>query len=441
MKLNVNKFFELAKENKIESCDLSLTRDKETNISVFHNEVDNFSLSDATSLVARGIINNKMGTVATEKIDKDTPQFLVNSIIENAKNIESDSTPIIFKGSEKYHRKNVFNPNVVLGDAKEKIELLKTIENKLRTYDKRINEVATVSYSESLTESLLVNSYGLKLKDRIASCTIVAEVTAKEGEEIKTGYKVFASLNPHEFNIDKFVKETAENALKKLGSTQCKSKKYPTVIESEPFAQLLKAYLSNTDAEEVQKKSSMFLNKLNMPIANKKLTVIENPLEKNIFFSYHDDEGVATSKRTLVNKGVLESYIYTLETAKKDGVEPTGNARVGAKAVAALNCLYVKPGKKTLDEVLSSIKEGVYITDLEGLHAGMNAKSGNFSLQAQGFMIRDGKLAEPLSLITVAGNLGEMFMNIKEVASEQKMVLNGVFTPDVYFKSLAISGK
>lgn len=441
MKINVNKFFELAKESTIDACDLSLTRNKETNISVFHNEVDSFSQSDATSLVARGIINGKMGTVATEKLDKETPQFLVKSIIENANNIESDRTPTIFKGSEKYHRKNVFNPDVVSGDVKDKIELLKTIEKKLRAYDKRIDEVATVAYSESLTESLLINSYGLKLKDKVASYSFVAEVTAKDGEEIKTGFKVFASLNPSEFDVDKFVKDVAENALKKLGSTQCKSKKYPTVLEAEPFAQLLKAYLSNMDAEAVQKKSSMFVNKLNQPIANKKLTVIENPLEKNLFFSYHDDEGVATAKRTLINKGVLQSYLYTLETAKIDGVEPTGNARVGAKAVASLNCIYVKPGKKTLDEVLSSIKEGVYITDLEGLHAGMNAMSGNFSLQAQGFMIRDGKLAEPLSLITVAGNLADMFMNIKEVTNEQKMILNGVFTPDVYFKSLAVSGK
>ena len=91
---------------------------------------------------------------------------------------------------------------------------------------------------------------------------------------------------------------------------------------------------------------------------------------------------------------------------------------------------------------MSSIKEGVYITDLEGLHAGMNARSGNFSLQSQGFMIRDGKLAEPLSLITVSGNLVEMFNSIKDVGSNSKFLLGSKAScPSISFKKLFVSGE
>ena len=92
--------------------------------------------------------------------------------------------------------------------------------------------------------------------------------------------------------------------------------------------------------------------------------------------------------------------------------------------------------------MLSSIKEGVYITDLEGLHAGMNARSGNFSLQSQGFMIRDGKLAEPLALITISGNLMEMFNSIKDIGSNSKFLLQGMAScPSMSVKKLFISGK
>ena len=92
--------------------------------------------------------------------------------------------------------------------------------------------------------------------------------------------------------------------------------------------------------------------------------------------------------------------------------------------------------------MISSIKEGVYITDLEGLHAGMNARSGNFSLQSQGFMVRDGKLAEPLALITVSGNLVEMFNNIKDVGSNAKFLVQGrASCPSFSIKKLFISGK
>lgn len=441
MKINVNKFFDLAKEKGLEASDLSFSHNKETQVSLFHNEVDSLSQSDTYSLLARGIYKGKMGAVSTEKFDKNTPQFLVDSIIENAKNVETNNPTIIYKGSKKYSRKNVFNKEVLSVDLKDKIEVLKQIEKKLRAYDKRINEVATIGYVENFSESFINNSYGLKLKDKSAMYEYYAEITVKEGEEIKSGFKVFASINPTEFDIDKFVKDVAEDGLRKLGSVQCKSKKYPTIVESQPLSSLLKAYLSNMNAEEIQKKSSLFIDKLNQPIASKKLTITEDPLQKNIFFKYHDDEGVATSKKVIVDKGVLKTYLYTLETAANDKVEPTGNGSVGAKTVAELNCIYVKPGRKTFDEIASKIKEGVYITSVEGLHAGMNAKSGNFSLQAQGFMIRDGKIAEPLSLITIAGNLAEMFNSIKEVSNETKMQLNGVFTPDIFFKSLAISGK
>lgn len=441
MKINVNKFFDLAKEKGLEASDLSFSHNKETQVSLFHNEVDSLSQSDTYSLLARGIYKGKMGAVSTEKFDKNTPQFLVDSIIENAKNVETNNPTIIYKGSKKYSRKNVFNKEVLSVDLKDKIEILKQIEKKLRDYDKRINEVATIGYVENFSESFMNNSYGLKLKDKSAMYEYYAEITVKEGEEIKSGFKVFASMNPTEFDVDKFVKDVAEDGLRKLGSVQCKSKKYPTIVESQPLSSLLKAYLSNMNAEEIQKKSSLFIDKLNQPIASKKLTITEDPLQKNIFFKYHDDEGVATSKKVIVDKGVLKTYLYTLETAAKDNVEPTGNGSVGAKTIAELNCIYVKPGRKSFDEIASKIKEGVYITSVEGLHAGMNAKSGNFSLQAQGFMIRDGKIAEPLSLITIAGNLAEMFNSIKEVSNETKMQLNGVFTPDIFFKSLAISGK
>lgn len=443
MRLNDKKFFELAKANKFEAADLYLHRSYSLSVSVFHKEVNSFTQSDSYKVIARGILNGKFGTVTTELIDKDTPEFLINSIKETATIIENDDPSIIFKGSEKYHRKNVFDKEIVGKPVKEKIDLLLEIERRLLAYDKRINKVAGIVYEEGIGEEQLSNSYGLKLKSKAASYVISAEVTAKEGEDIRTGYKVFASVKSGEFDIDKFIKDVAEDALKKLGSVQCKSKKYPVVFDPSSTAALLNSYLSNIDAEEVQKKSSLLIDKLHKQIASKKLTVFENPLLPNIYFRYFDDEGVATNKKYLVKKGELETYLYTLETASKDGVEPTGNGyRGGGKTHAGMVNVIVKPGRKSEAEVLSKIKEGVFINELNGLHAGMNAQSGNFSLQAAGFMIRDGKLAEPLSLITVAGNLVDVFMNIKDIANNSEFQLfSGVTTPSIAIKKLAISGK
>ena len=443
MRLNEKKFYELAASKGLEASAITTNRSYSLSCGVFHGEVNSITTSDSFSLIAKGIYNGKMGSIRVEVVDKNTPEYLVNSIIDTARVVEKDEPAIIFKGSEKYHKKNLYNPNALSGNLADKINVLLEIERKLKAYDERITEVATVEYQEGAEESSLSNSYGLKLKQKSANYVYVAEVVATKGDENKTGFKFFVSSDPTAFDVDKFVKEVAEDALAKLGSVQCKSKKYPVVLNANTASSLLGAYLASIDAEEVQKHSSLFEGKLNQPVASKKVTVIENPLQPNLNFRYYDDEGVATYKKTLINKGVLETYIYTLETAAKAGVAPTGNGYgSGSKASASLCNAVLKAGKKDENEMMSKVKLGVYITDLEGLHAGLNAQSGNFSLQAQGFMIRDGKLAEPLSLITVAGNLFELFMDVKEVSNTY--VQNhprDINAPSLLVKKLAITGK
>ena len=443
MRLSEKKFFELAKANGFEAADLSYSHSISTSVQIFHSEIDSFTEHETMSLVARGIVNGKFGAVTTEQIDKNTPQFLVNSIKDTARIIEKDEQGIIFKGSQKYHKRNLYNKAVEEMKVQDAIQTCLEIEKKLLAYDRRINEVVMVGYENERKDSFLANTYGLKLKSKDGTYVYFTEITAKQGDEVRTGFKVFVSMDPKEFDVDKFVKEAAEDALKKLGSVQCKSKKYPVVFNPETASTLLKFYLGPIDYEEVIKKTSYFIGKLDQPIASKKLTVTENGLAKNIFFTYHDDEGVAVNKKDIVKKGVLKTYLYTLETAQKAGTEPTGNSEVvGGKAVAKLNQLFVKHGRKSEEEMFAGIKEGVYITELMGLHAGVNHQNGNFSLQSNGFMIRDGKLAEPLALITVAGNLLELFNNIKDVGNNLKLVTQtSVTCPSISIKKLAVTGK
>ena len=443
MRFNIKKFYELTKARGFEASDLVISKGHSLSVTIYHGEVESYNEENTTDATARGIVNGKLGACVTEKFDKNAIEYLVDSIEKTARVIETNDPVIIFKGSEKYHRGNYYDKSLFEIPFEQKKNILLEIEKKLFAYDKRINEVASVSYSESFSEELLTNSYGLNLKIKKSDFSIVAHITVKEKDEIRSDYGVFAGNNLKEFDTNAFVKELAEKTLKKLGGTQCESKKYPVILNPESSATLLRAYLSSTNAEDVQKNSSLFIGKLGQQIASKKLTVTENPLAKNIFFNYFDDEGVAIRKKDIIKKGVLQTYIYTLETAAKDGVEPTGNGYRGAgKASAGLGYIVVKSGRKSEEQMISSIKEGVYITDLEGMHAGMNARSGNFSLQTQGFMIRDGKIAEPLALITVSGNLLEMFNNIKDIGSNSKFILQGrASCPSISIKKLFISGK
>ena len=443
MKLNEKKFFELAKENGLESSDLTVSESSSLSVSLFHGEIDSFSNNNSYELVARGIYKGKMGSISVDNVNKDSPEMLVKEIKRAASIIENDDPVFIFKGSEKYHKKNISKNIDFSENIQEKVGILKEIEKKLLAFDKRINEVITVGFDANTHVYKKTNSFGLKLSQKMTTYAYFAQVSAKQDDEIRTGFHVFASYDENEFNIDDFVKKVAVDALEKLGSIQCESKKYPVVLNPECVSTLLGFLINSLDAEEVQKHTSLLEGKLNQQVLSKKLTVIENPLEKNMFFRYFDDEGVATEKKYLFKKGVVSTYLYTLQTAAKDGVQPTGNGYgSGAKARADVGFIQVKGGNKTEEDMMSGIKEGVYLTELQGLHSGMNVHSGNFSLQCSGFMIRDGKKAEPLTLITVADNLINVFKNIKCIANNNKLVIsNQMSCPSIYVGKLAISGK
>ena len=442
MKLNTKRFFELAKENNLTASDLIIEECRSLSLTVFRNVIDNYSENYDYSVSARGILNNKFGSCHVEFVDKNTPDFLINNIIETAKVNEAENDAIIFEGSKKYHRVSYYHDNFLNVPISKKKEMLFRIEKKCQEYNKKISEV-NVSYYEDKGQFKLWNSYGLNLKNKYASFSIILEVVVKSNDETRVNYQIFESDQFSEFNEDKFIKEVCDGALNQLGSTQCKSKKYPVVLNQESAAVLLKAYLGNCDAEEIQKKTSLFVDKLHKQVASKKLNVIENPLMKNIYCVSFDHEGVATKKKQIVKNGQLETLIYTLATAKKDGVEPTGNGtRSAGKAHAGFGFLIVKPGRKSEDEMISNIKEGIFIESLEGLHAGLNPQSGNFSLQCSGYMIRNGKKDEPLSLITLAGNLVEMFNDIKTISNESKTLPNiKMSIPSIRFGKMAISGK
>ena len=433
-------YFSKAKEAGIDELELSISTDYSLSFDWFRGELESYTTSNLTSLSARGTVNGKTGYVNSEKIDRSTVDYVITQIIENAKVNNSSDETIIFKGSEHYTKKNVYNPKLPKVPTEEKIAILREMELKIKDIDSRIGDVEC-SYSEGSEEDILMNSYGLNLKSKANYFVISVSVVATgEDGATKTGYKVFIGSDLSEFDLDKFAKEAADETISQLNGGPCMSKKYKAVLSSDVVASLLNPFLSNAIADEVQKNTSLFKGKLHTLVASKKITVEERPLDKNPFFRYFDDEGVATFNKKIIDKGVLTTYLYNLATAKKDGVESTGNGYRGAgKVGTSLVNIVLKPGRKSEQDLFEKIGDGIYITEVAGLHSGMNPHSGNFSLQAQGYLIENGKRAKPVCLITIAGNLFDVFKNVKEVASNSTRHGN-IVSCSLYIKNIAVSG-
>lgn len=438
--MNLNKFFEEAKKEGISVSEVTYFKFSSKAFSLFHKELDNYSISNQSIVKARGIYSGKMGSVTTENTTNVSIPYLINGIKQTASLVEKSEEPIIFKGSDKYHKRNLFNKELGEISVDKKLEVLHQLEDLAYAYDKRISEVQ-VQYQENENEKLLANSYGLKLKSKNNYYYFYLSVVAKDGEEVKSDGDIYLESDFSKFSPKEFVKKICDRVLSKFHGTPIKSKTYKAVLNQDVVSGLLSALIKNScSAENVQKKSSLFVDKLGKEVLSKKITIEEKPLEKNCFFTYFDDEGVATYNKKIIDKGVLTTYLYNLETARKDNKESTGNGYdAGSKIGIDVANLSLKPGKLNEEDLFKKIKNGVYITSISGLHAGLNPNSGDFSLQAEGYHIEDGKVTSPLSLITVGGNLVEVFSNVLGIGNNAVLQYSSVSTPSIAIKGLKVS--
>jgi len=437
--LNIDKLFKQAKAKGIEDIQVSLSNSTNLSITIFEGDVDKYEIADNSRLVVKGIFNNKMGVYSTEVMEDSLIDEIVDTIIESAKVIDSEDDAIIYAGDDEYQEvEGLYNEELNNLDVAKKIDTLKELDEKFHAYDERVKNVET-SYTEITNSILLQNSKGLKLENKANSSYIVGEIIVADGKDQRTGFDAKISNDFNDYNIDEFVKEVADDALNSLGADAVPSKNYEILFSGLSLATLFSAFQGVFSANAVQKGLSLLKGKLEETVGSELINVVDDPfLKKSASSRSFDDEGVATKHKHLIEKGVLKTFLHNLVTAKKDDVSPTGNGFGGS--VSAVN-LKVEAGDTPFDEMVESIQDGIYITNVQGAHAGANPVSGDFSLQAAGYHVVDGKIASPVALITVAGNFLTMLKDVTMVGNETKMTYYGITCPAVKVKSMIVSGK
>ncbi len=448
MKLLIDKIFQKGYKQGLKDMEVYYSAGRSLSLKVFKEELDGYSLSESEGLSLRGVYNGKMGYSYTEKVDETSIDLLVKDVMENATVIDSNDEEVIFEGSKEYKQVVSFNPALENVMEEQKIKFVKSLEAEAFKLDNRIESVETCVYGDGYGETIMLNTKGLNLEDKgnIAYTYIV--VVAKEGEDIKTGMAYRTGNDFDKFNAHDIAKEAVDEALALLGAKSVKSGDYNVIIRNSAAADLLEAFTGIFSAEAVQKNLSLLKGKIDEKIASDKFTLIDDPyMEGGLASKSFDGEGVACKYKKIVDKGVLKTYLHNLKTAKKDGIETTGNASKGSYkssiGIAPSN-FYVEKGERSLEDIIASMEKGIMITELQGLHSGLNSVSGDFSLAALGYLIEGGKISRPVEQITVAGNYFEMLKDIEETGSDLKFGLPGgayIGSPSLKIKKLAIAGE
>ena len=435
--MNYKKMIEIAKEIGIEEIEIIVKKTESKEIELFDRNVDKNVTSSLERCSIRGAYNGKLANVATENLSDASCREVLELLKDNCMSITSDEPYVIYEGSKRYPKIKRDAKDFSLVSSKTKLDDLYRLNDLVKELDNRITNI-NVSYSEEKETTRLINSKGLDLKKSFSFGFMVADVVMKDEEDVRDEFGYQLKLDYNDFNVEELAKEIVTRLQKKLHPVQIESKNYPVILENKMVISLLSAFTSMFSSEAALRNMTLLKGKEGQKIASDLITLVDDPLyEKGVFQHSFDNQGVACYKKSLIEKGVFQTLLYDLKTAKMFNTKPTGNSFGG---ISPTN-LCLECGSTSLEDMASTIKDGLLITSLQGLHAGLNPVSGDFSAQASGFRIEQGKITYPVSLIVVSGNFLKLLQDVVIVGNDEFISYNGVSAPSIKIRELSISGK
>lgn len=437
-----NACFKLALEKGCESAEVYCNENNSFSVNILNGDIDRYSVAKDNGLNLRVIFGGKNGYAYTEIFEN--PEFLVERAIDNARAIENTDVNPMQTACEYQKIEETPNPVLDLTEG-EKIGLAMRMERDTLEFDGRVNRLGYCMVETGISQTHIHNTLGLCADSEEKYSYSILEAILRQGEDEhgSFAFKMGADM----LNYNDMIKESVDNALMQFNASTVDSGEYRVIIRNDAAGDLIHAFSDMFSADNVQKGLSLLKDKIGESIANENITLLDDPFETNNPRAF-DDEGVPSVLTTVIEKGVLKSYLHNLKTALKDGVQSTSNAgRAGVAAPVGISPsnFYIVAGEKNYDELIAELGNGIIITELGGLHAGLNEVSGDFSLLAKGLLVENGSIIRSVEQITCAGNFITFMKDIIAVGNDIKFGLPGrggrVGCPSLLIKKLVISGK
>jgi len=440
-----DELFAQAKAKGFTDYELYYSADNGFSVRVFKGQISEYKNSATEGVGFRGTFNGKMGYAYTENLSHDIIAPMLDNACANASIIEDDEVEKLYPGSETYPEVNSFNPALDSVDTSQKIEWAMEMEKYALSLDPRVKMADYCTIATGEYRTAIANSYGLNLSQKTNMMVAYLLARVEENGVTKSAMEFWRGRDFAGFDYKALAEKAVKNALSYLGATSIPSGKYPVIFDQSTATDILEVFTSVFKAENCQKGMSLLnKSKIGETIAAPHVTLRDDGVtDLSPDSQAFDAEGVATQNKAVIENGVLKTLLYNTKSAAKDGVKSTGNAsKSGYSGVIETNItnFYLAPGKKSHDDMVKGLSQGVILTDLAGLHSGVNPISGDFSVSAGGYLVENGKIVKPIEQITVAGNFFELLKNIETVGSDFRFGTNDVGSPSILVNGLSIAG-
>ena len=436
MELIKNAVAEAAKRFGAEEYELTISSKEDTGVTALKKEIESVSYSRSGSMVVRCVVGGKSGYAASELVTPEAAAQIVETACDNAGVVDDADQVGLFPGSEAYAASR--DTTVELPDTDALRErALRLQELAYAASEKVIDGTQTFVTGMNIVEDVM-NSAGLQLHYETGLVYQGIMAAVRDGEEAADELCISDVTKK---TVEQTVEKAVSGALSKLGADTVPSGKYHIIMDSSTVESLLRTYAPVFSARSAYLKTTLLAGKEGEMIASEHVTLIDDPFYPEKFgHCPFDGEGVAVYAKNIIEKGKLNTLLYNRMYAKLLGRETTGNA-ADATHIEPKG-LYIAPGELTNEELLKKLGDGLYLTSVQGLHAGANVQSGDFSLQADGFLVRDGVKVAPIKNFTVADNFYRLLKKVEAVSSEVKFGVGSDFgSPEVLFTDISVSGK
>lgn len=429
-----------------EQVEAYVARDRSTEVEVYGGEVESLSSAESAGIGIRVVTGNRQGFAYAGSLD---PDVIAETLAEARDNAvfatEDEYLGLAAPDGVEPAPLDLWRDDLVSYSTEEKVARALELERAVRGGDPRIRQVESASWGDSAVETAVATSTGIRSAGRRTACYLSAYAVAADGDESQTGGGYSVGRSPGDLDLEEAASDAVERATRLLGAVKPRSAHVTVVLEPRITATLLGILAGTLDGESVLKGRSLFAERIGEQVSVPGLTLVDDPTDGDAYTAGpFDAEGLATRRNVLIDGGVLQCFLYNTYAARRAATVSTGSAvRAGYRSApgTGARAISLVPGDSAPEDILRQVGDGLLVQSVSGIHSGVNPVSGDFSVGAEGVLIRGGELAGPVREFTIASTLQRMLTGIVAVGSDLERLPSSAAGLTLAISDVSMSGE
>ena len=419
----VKKLIDLAKENNI---DLEVCSKKEysAQIEVLNSNLKNFYVASTTRYQIKAIKDGKCCFFTTE--DLSNPDYIIKELDKAFLLSDNDNINRLSNNSYELRKESFIKP-----DFKKVKEDLLSLDGLREEYPYIKNIEASYAYNYMDINIENANNF---MEDSNYNNYIMVSVSGVKDNVVKSDYiSIYTKYYDFE-TIKNKVRELVQYIAAKFAETSISTNKYNVLLKNNVVKDILTTFIPAFSTRNINMKLSFLTDKLNQKVFSDKISIVEEPLNAEFVSTRaFDDEGTLTYNKEYVLNGVFKKTYNSIEYALKNKEKPTGNSY-------GVRNFHLVAGNKSYTQLINTMENGIIINRIEGMHSGINMRSGDISLQATGLLVEQGKVTKTLNMIILQSNILEILNNVLEVGNDLEEFNSTISSPSLLLHDITICG-